>query len=263
MGANTIIEAFKAAVADDDIQAIIFRIDSPGGSALASDLIWQAVSYAKKTKPVVVSMAGVAASGGYYIASGATKIVAQPATLTGSIGIVFSLPNIQGLLGKLGIMTETLERGRYARLFDPTKSWSAEEQQQVQRLLNSLYRTFTRRVAEGRGLPVGEVDRIGRGRVWTGVQAKELGLVDQLGGLDTALRVAREEAGIAPEAGVRLVFYPKPQRLFETLLEYLTGQVSSPMLLPSPLRELVRWMMPFTGQDDGPRFMMPVLVRIK
>ena len=263
MGANTIIKAFKEAVDDDDIRAIVFRIDSPGGSALASDLIWQAVSQAKKTKPVVVSMAGVAASGGYYIASSATKIVAQPATLTGSIGIVFSLPNIQGLLDKLGISTETLERGQFARLFDPSKGWSAEERQQVQRLLATLYRTFTRRVAEGRGLNVDEVDRIGRGRVWTGAQAKELGLVDQLGGLDTALRVAREEAGIPADMGLRLVFYPSPKHLLETLLERLTGQVQMATLLPSPLRELGRWATAFGGPEDGPRFLMPVLLRIK
>jgi protease IV len=263
MGANTIIKAFKEAVDDDDIRAIVFRIDSPGGSALASDLIWQAVSHAKKTKPVVVSMAGVAASGGYYIACSATKIVAQPATLTGSIGIVFSLPNIQGLLDKLGITTETLERGRFARLFDPSKGWSAEERQQVQRLLATLYRTFTRRVAEGRGLNVDEVDRIGRGRVWTGAQAKDLGLVDQLGGLDTALRVAREEAGIPADMGLQLVFYPKPKHLLETLLERLAGQVKMAMLLPSPLRELRRWTTAFDGADDGPRFLMPVWLRIK
>jgi protease IV len=263
MGAGTIVEAFREAAEDDEIQAIIFRIDSPGGSALASDLIWQAVSQAKKTKPVVVSMAGVAASGGYYIASNATKIVAQPATLTGSIGIVFSLPNVQGMLDKLGVSTETLERGRYARLFDPSKGWSPEERQQVHRLLEKLYHTFTSRVSEGRGLSIEEVDRIGRGRVWTGGQAKDLGLVDQLGGLDTALRVAREEAGIPAEMGVRLVFFPRPKHLWETLLEHLTGQVRIAMPLPPPVRQLVRLLAPFNSQDEGPRFVMPVLVRIK
>ena len=263
MGAGTIIDAFEEAVADDEIQAIVFRIDSPGGSALASDLIWQAVAQAKKTKPVVVSMAGVAASGGYYIASNATKIVAHPATLTGSIGIVFAMPNVQGVLDKLGIFTETLTRGRYARLFDPSKAWSPEERQQVQRLLAALYHTFTSRVAEGRGLSIEEVDRLGGGRVWTGGQARDLGLVDQLGGLDTALRVAREEAGISADTGVRLVFFPKPKHLLETLLEHLTGQVKITMPLPPPVRQLVRLLAPFSSQDDGARFVMPVLVRIK
>jgi protease-4 len=189
--------------------------------------------------------------------------VAQPATLTGSIGIVFSLPNVQGLLDKLGVSTETLERGRYARLFDPSKGWSPEERQQVQRLIEKLYHTFTSRVSEGRGLSIEEVDRIGGGRVWTGGQAKDLGLVDQLGGLDTALRVAREEAGIPADTGVRLVFFPKPKHLWETLLEHLTGQVRIAMPLPSPVRQLVRLLAPFNSQDEGPRFVMPVLVRIK
>jgi protease-4 len=263
LGAGTIIEAFKEAVNDEAIEAIVFRIDSPGGSALASDLIWHAVAQAKKVKPVVVSMSGVAASGGYYIASSATKIVAHPATLTGSIGIVFSMPSVQGLLDKIGINTETLERGQYARLFDPSKSWSPEERQQVQRLLESLYRTFTRKVAEGRGLSPEEVDRLGGGRVWTGVQAKDFGLVDELGGLETALRIAREEAGIPAEQGLQLIFYPKPKRLFETLFDRLTGQVAITMPLPPPVRQLVRLLTPFSSPDEGPRLVMPVFLRIK
>jgi protease-4 len=189
--------------------------------------------------------------------------VAHPATLTGSIGIVFFLPHVQGLLDKLGISTETLTRGRYARLFDPTKSWSPEERQQVQRLLATLYQTFTRRVSEGRGLSIEEVDRLGGGRVWTGGQAKALGLVDQLGGLDTALRVAREEAGIPAEMGVRLVFFPQPTHLLETLLQRLTGQIKIAMPLPLPVRQLVRLLAPSGGQDEGARFVMPVFMRIQ
>ena len=208
-------------------------------------------------------MSGVAASGGYYVAAGATKIVAQPATLTGSIGIVFSLPNIQGLLDKIGIHTETLERGRYAQLLDPTRDWTAEERQQVQRLLEALYATFTRRVAEGRGLSVEEVDRLGRGRVWTGAQAVTRGLVDQLGGLDTALRVAKEEAGISPEKHVRLVFYPKERPLLETILKRLRGQGELTPALPHHIREVVRSLALFTQQGHSPLFVMPLLVRIR
>jgi protease-4 len=263
MGADTIAKALEDAAQDDTIAAIVFRIDSPGGSALASDLIWQAVVTAKKTKPVVVSMSGVAASGGYYVAAGATKIVAQPATLTGSIGIVFSLPNIQGLLDKIGIHTETLERGRYAQLLDPTRDWTAEERQQVQRLLEALYATFTRRVAEGRGLSVEEVDRLGRGRVWTGAQAVTRGLVDQLGGLETALRVAKEEAGIPPEKHVRLVFYPKERPLLETILKRLRGQGELTPALPHHIREVVRSLALFTQHGHSPLFVMPLLVRIR
>lgn len=263
MGAETLAETFKQVAEDETIRAIVFRIDSPGGSALASDLIWQAVVQAKKAKPVVVSMAGVAASGGYYVAAGASKIVAQPATLTGSIGIVFSQPNVQGLLAKLGITTETLERGRYARLFDPSKSWSAEERQQVQRLMETLYQAFIRKVAEGRGLSVDEVDRLGRGRVWTGAQAKAHGLVDELGGLNTALRLAKEAAGIPAEGSVRLVFYPEPKRLLETLLDLWRVRMQAPVALPQPLRAFLRLLVPLAGQGQGPLFVMPLLLQIR
>jgi protease-4 len=263
MGVDTLTEAFKEAAEDETIRAIVFRIDSPGGSALASDRIWQAVVQAKRQKPVVVSMAGVAASGGYYVAAGASKIVAQPGTLTGSIGIVFSQPNVQGLLAKLGIATETLERGRYARLFDPSKGWSAEEHQQVQRLLESLYRTFTRKVAEGRGLSVDEVDRLGRGRVWTGAQAQARGLVDQLGGLDTALRLAKEAAGLPAEASVQLVFYPKAEPLLEMLLGLWQTQTRAFSALPQPLRAVVRSLAPFVGHGYGPLFVPPFLLQVQ
>jgi protease-4 len=263
MGAETIAKALAQAAKDETIRAIVFRIDSPGGSALASDLIWRAVMEAKKAKPVVVSMSGVAASGGYYIAAGATKIIAHPATLTGSIGIVFSLPNVQGLVAKLGINTETLGRGRYARLFDATKSWSPEERQQVQRLLRTLYQTFIRKVANGRGLRVDEVDRIGRGRVWTGTQAKARGLVDQLGGLDTALRLAKEAAGIAADTSVQLVFYPKAKRLLETLLERLRGEMRTAVSLPQPLQTLTSFLASFAVQGSGPLFALPLLPYIR
>jgi protease-4 len=262
MGADTIVRALEQAAKNETIQAIIFRIDSPGGSALASDLIWRAVIKAKKTKPVVVSMAGVAGSGGYYIAAGATKIVAQPATLTGSIGIVFSMPNVQGLLAKLGINTETLGRGRYARLFDASKSWSLTERQQVQRLMKTTYDVFTRKVAEGRGLSVEEVDRIGRGRVWTGIQAKAHGLVDTLGGMTTALRLAKEAAGIPADTGVQLIFYPKAKRLLETLMEQLRAQVITPALFPQPFQVFLPALAPFAIQAPGPLAAMPLLMRI-
>ncbi|HEY7492654.1 MAG TPA: signal peptide peptidase SppA [Candidatus Tectomicrobia bacterium] len=263
MGVDTLTEAFKEAAQDETIRAIVFRIDSPGGSALASDRIWQAVVHAKGKKPVVVSMAGVAASGGYYVAAGANKIVAQPGTLTGSIGIVFSQPNIQGLLARLGIATETLDRGRYARLFDASKGWSAAERQQVQRLLETLYRTFIRKVAEGRSLSVDEVDRLGRGRVWTGAQAHAYGLVDQLGGLETALRLAKEAAGIPTEASTQLVFYPTTESWLTTLVEFWRTQTGTLSALPQPLREFVRSLAPFVGQGYGPLLAPPFLLQVR
>lgn len=263
MGADSIIKAFSHAAQDEEIKAIVFRIDSPGGSALASDLIWQAVIRAKRKKPVIVSMSGVAGSGGYYIAAGASKIVAQPATLTGSIGIVFMQPNIEGLLGKYGVNTETLTRGAYARLFDSAKSWTPQERQQVKRLLEDLYVTFTRKVAEGRGLTIEEVDQIARGRVWTGAQARARRLVDELGGLETALRLAKRAIGLSDESGEQLVFYPKPKHLFERLLERFGGQVAQVLTLPDSLAE---WQPLFTSLarfGRGPLYAMPVMVRFR
>jgi protease-4 len=263
MGDETVTEAIQQAVQNKEIRAIVFRVDSPGGSALASDLIWRAVVEAKEKKPIVVSMSGVAASGGYYIATAATKIVAQPATLTGSIGVVFALPNVEGFLQKLGLSTETLSRGRYARLFDASKSWSAEERQQVQRIMEGVYQTFTRKVAEGRGLSLEETERLSRGRVWTGEQAKERGLVDELGGIETALRLAKEEAGIPVEAEVELVFYPQPKNLLETVLERLQGGVEATVILPPPLQEILQSFPPFWAQARGPLLAMPMLLEIQ
>jgi protease-4 len=263
MGADTLTEAIDAAAKNEAIKAIILRVDSPGGSALASDLIWHAVARAKRAKPVIVSMSGAAASGGYYIAAGATKIVAQPATITGSIGIVVSHANVQGLLTKLGINSATLHRGQYARLFSNMQSWTPEERQQVQRVTEALYQTFTRKVAAGRSLDVETVDRIGRGRVWTGEQAKELGLVDHLGGMDTAIQLAKEAVGIAAEASVTLVYYPKPQGLLTTLLERFVLQSAVPLHLPQPLQDMVTHLIPFMDTPRGPLLMLPALPRFR
>ncbi len=265
MGSETLVEALEEASQDQTIKAIVLRIESPGGSALASDLIWHAVMQAKASKPVIVSMSSVAASGGYYVSASATKIVAAPATLTGSIGIVVLHANIQGLLAKLGLTTETLTRGRYARLFDMSQSWSAEQRQQIKRLLGGLYQTFVRKVATGRKLSVDEVERIGGGRVWTGEQAQELGLVDALGGMATALRIAKEEAGIAAELNAQLVYYPKSPGILGTLLERLSGHLRATVTLPQPLRDFVRHLpaSPFIDQRPGPLFAMPILLHIR
>lgn len=261
MGSDTIVSAINEAAEDDSISAIVFRINSPGGSPLASDQIWHAVVRAKSKKPVIVSMSGAAASGGYYIAAGATHIVAQPATLTGSIGIVFSHANIEGLLGKLGIRTETVSRGAYARLLSPANSWSEEERQLVQRLMHDLYGTFTQKVAQGRNMEVSDVDAVGRGRVWTGAQAKEIGLVDELGGLTTALRVAKEHIELSANAAVELIFFPKPKGLVTTLLERLGMRTRAS--LPPPLRQVAHQLLLLAREGSGkPLFTMPYVLQI-
>jgi protease-4 len=263
MGTDTIVKAFNHAAQDDTIKAIVFRIDSPGGSALASDLIWRAVKRAKRNKPVIASMSSVAASGGYYIAAAASKIVAQPASLTGSIGIVFMQPNIKGLLSKFGVNIETLARGKFARLFDPAKSWTEAERQQIKRLLEDLYLTFIRKVAEGRGLTMDEVDLIGRGRVWTGTQAKEQKLVDALGGMNTALSLAKQAIGLSEQAGVQLVFYPKPKRLLEALVDRLSMQIMAVTALPEPMAGFKSLLMPFVALGRGPLYAMPVIIQVR
>jgi protease-4 len=267
MGSETIVKAIEKAAEDDAIEAIVFRVDSPGGSALASDLIWHAVAQAKQAKPVVVSMSDTAASGGYYISAGATRIVAQPATLTGSIGIVVSNANIEGFMAKLGIHVETLSRGRYAQLFSASASWTPQERQQVQRLTNTLYETFIRKVAKGRNLNVEQVNDIGRGRVWTGEQAKRLGLVDELGGMTTALNLAKEAAGIAADQVVELVTYPEPRGLLSLLLERLGLRTDLsaglPAHVPDPWRDVWNRLAPLIASGPGPRLAMPVVLRIR
>ncbi len=226
LGADTVIEALNDAADDDDVRTIVFRVDSPGGSALASDLVWRATQTARKKKPLIVSMSDVAASGGYYIAAGANRIVAQPATQAGSIGVLVARPNIRGLLGRAGINTETISRGKFASLDDLTTSLSAEGRQKLIDEMNHIYGIFLDRVASGRSLSTERVNDIGRGRVWTGAQAKENGLVDELGGFTAAIQAAKHAAGIEATQEVELVFYPKRKALLERIGELLGARAT-------------------------------------
>jgi protease-4 len=217
IGAETLVEALRDAADDDEVHAIVFRIDSPGGSATASDEVWRSARQARTRKPVVASLGDTAASGGYYMASGADHIVADPATITGSIGVVAFKPNVSGLLTNAGITTDALARGRYARLFDLTKSLDKNEQELLKTQIGHTYDLFLGRVAEGRGMTTEQVDKIGGGRVWTGRQAIDLKLVDEIGGLDEAVRAAAREAGIEDATRVELVYYPQGEGLLERL----------------------------------------------
>lgn len=244
MGAETVSRALEDAASDDAVRAIVLRIDSPGGSALASDLVWRATQEARKKKPVIVSMSDVAGSGGYYIAAGASRIVAEPATLTGSIGVVMVRPNIRGLLARLGINTATLSRGKFAAVGDITTPLSAEGRQKLIAEMDHIYQNFVDRVATGRKLSAERVNEIGRGRVWTGAQAKENGLVDELGGFATAIQTAKEAAGIAPTQEVEIAFYPRPKSLLERLGGWL--DTDTPVSLPASWqRALVSLSPPF------------------
>ena len=187
----------RTARADSSIRAIVLRIDSPGGSAVASDIIWREIMLTRDRKPVIASMSDVAASGGYYIAMPAHAIVAQPATLTGSIGVVLVRFVMDGTLDKLGLNMETVKQGKYADIFSPVRPFSPDERKKVMELMQATYDAFVEKAAAGRNTTPERIDAIGQGRVWTGKQAKALGLVDELGGLDRAIELAKERAKIA------------------------------------------------------------------
>lgn len=211
MGSDTIGAAFRAAVKDERVKAIVFRVNSPGGSAVASDAIWREVVLARKAgKPVIVSMGDVAASGGYYVSMAADTIVAQPGTITGSIGVVVGKAVVNGLLDRLGIAMGSVAEGAHARMFSSTKDFSDSEWERVNASLDRIYEVFTAKAAEGRGLSRERVHELARGRVWTGADAKEHGLVDELGGLDLALDLARKKAGLPEDAPVRTFPHVSP-----------------------------------------------------
>jgi protease-4 len=206
IASRTLVPALRVLAADDNVKAVVLRIDSGGGSALASELIWHAVAEVKARKPVVVSMSDVAASGGYYIACGATKIFAQPDTLTGSIGVVGGKLAPGGALSKIGVTTFPMGRGKRATMMASLSPWTADERAAVQASMQSIYDVFVGRVAAGRGKSMADVHVIAQGRVWTGSDAKRLGLVDELGGLDEAIASARELAKL--DADSTLEVYP-------------------------------------------------------
>ncbi|MDT4954728.1 MAG: protease [Acidobacteriota bacterium] len=218
VGSDTLVKAINDARKDNSIKAIVLRVDSPGGSGYASDIIWHAIEEAKKKKPVVVSMSDVAASGGYYIACNANKILAEPSTFTGSIGIFVGKPVMKGFYDWLGISNEYVMRGKNSGLFRETEKFTPDERAKLEGIIKSMYYdNFVPKVARGRGREPEYIDSIGQGRVWTGAQAKENGLVDEFGGLDKAVEVARQLAGIPADKGVRRVILPYPRSFFDSL----------------------------------------------
>jgi len=215
MGSEATARAIRSARDDDSIEAIVLRIDSPGGAAIASDIIWREVRLATEKKPVIASMSDVAASGGYYVAAPADVVVAQPGTLTGSIGVVAGKLAYGRALEKLGVNIEGVNDGAMSAMNSPFAPYSAETRERVQQQIDSIYETFLQRVAAGRDMTRDEVHAVGQGRVWTGRQAVDLGLVDELGGMRRAVELAKERAGIDSDRGVRLVAYPRPLSFFE------------------------------------------------
>jgi protease-4 len=209
MGSETISRWIRRARRDKSIAAIVFRVDSPGGSAVASDSIWREVVLAKQEKPVVISMSDMAGSGGYQVAMAAHRIVAHPQTLTGSIGVIFAKINLRRLYAKLGITSEKVQYGERADMFSSFRKATPEERDLLKQEILKTYDHFITKAAEGRKMTKEEIDRIGQGRVWTGAQALELGLVDEMGGLSRAVAIAKELAGIPDRDPVRLDVWPK------------------------------------------------------
>lgn len=224
IGSETISRELRKLREDDKVKAVVFRVNSPGGSALASDVMWREVELLKKVKPIIVSMGDVAASGGYYIAAAADSIFAENNTITGSIGVFGMIPNLQNLLNnKIGVRFEGVKTGKYAGLmteFD--KPMTADERVIVQAGVDRVYRTFTKRVAEGRKISVAQVDSIGQGRVWSGKQALALGLVDRIGSIDKAIIAAAAKAKIKD---YKVVEYPAEKDPFSSLLNSSTEKV--------------------------------------
>ncbi len=210
-GAETIAQTLRLAESDEGIAAVIFHVETPGGSALASDLIWREVRRLRERKPVVVLMGRQAASGGYYVSTPANCIVARPSTLTGSIGIWGGKFAFTGLYRKLGIGREAVQRGAMAGIYSETTPFSDRERERIRRDLTESYARFKSRVAEGRGMTDERVDAVARGRLWTGSQAREVGLVDELGGFDRALAIAKELAGLDPQREYTVVRIRTPR----------------------------------------------------
>lgn len=264
MGSETIVKALNAANDDDNVKAIVLRINSPGGSALASDLMWRATQ--KIEKPIVASMGDVAASGGYYIAMGADRIVAEPGTVTGSIGVVGGKLAMAGLFEKIGITTDKITRGENSGMFSSTNKFTEAEREVVSAMMHDIYRLFTTKAAAGRSMPLEKLEALAGGQVYTGRDAKRNGLVDELGTLKDAIRIAKQLAKLDPDEKAELKILPKPENPFEALfgadldkereVKLLSGVTKLVPELTAPLRyahqlrqvmasEPVTLMMPF------------------
>ncbi len=276
IGSDSLVKTLNEARDDKGVKAIVLRIDSPGGSGLASDIIWRAIEAAKTKKPVVVSMSDVAASGGYYIACNANKIVAEPSTITGSIGVVGGKPVLKGFYDWIGVTNEYVmrpEKGN-AGMFRETEKFSDSERAKFQEFLQSTYQDFITKVGKGRNKDASYIDSIGQGRVWTGSQGKDRGLVDEYGGLDKAIEIAKQLANIPAEKSIQRVIMPQPPTFFEQLMSaggdddeaeaQARQQTSLMSVLPEELREgfLYAQMLDRAAKGE-PVYLMPFKLRIK
>jgi len=235
IAADDLAETLKNVRLDNKVKAVVLRIDSRGGSSLASDIIWREAKLLSAAKPLIVSMSDVAASGGYYIATPASKIVAEPTTITGSIGVFGLIPNAQKLLNdKLGIEFEYVGTGKHSDIGRIDRDMTLEEREYIESIIDKIYDTFLSRVAEGRKMTKEQVHEVAQGRVWTGVMAKEVGLVDELGGLEKAIEIAAKEAN---RTEYKLKEYPKVQDQLELIVNKMTGNTS----FQSKVKEMTKY----------------------
>jgi protease-4 len=258
VGSYTIAESLKEAREDDRIGAVVLRIESGGGSAMAADVIWRQVQLTARVKPVVVSMGSAAASGGYYIAAPATRIFANPLTITGSIGIFYGKADVSELLRKIGVTVEVYKTAPRADAESIFRPFSDEERRELTRKVGQFYDMFLSRVAEGRRISKPAVDAVGQGRVWTGEQAKERKLVDELGGLRQALAEARRLAGMPEETPI-VELPPSETTILGRILgiEGVKAEVSLP--LPPQIYEMARALAPFAiYPNDRPLALMEI-----
>lgn len=228
---------------DEETKAVILRIDSPGGDAFASDEMWREMQLLEKAKPLVISMSDVAASGGYYLAMAKAPVVAYPGTYTGSIGVFFGKLNMRGFYDKIGLKKEILTRGRYADIYTDYRSLTDTERAKLREGIEATYRTFVQKVADARGKEWDQVHEVAQGRVWLGTQAQQHGLVDEIGGFDKAIEIAKREAGLGDDDKVRLVTYPPPKRFLDVLLSRQAMVQSSRLktFLRAHLGDLASW----------------------
>ena len=264
VGDETLVEALREIRERKNIKAVVLRIDSPGGSGDASDAVWQEIRRVRRAKPVIVSMGDVAASGGYYLACAGDVIVADAGTITGSIGVFGGKLNMLGLYRKLGLNVETVTRGKHAAMLSPFTDFSPEELARYQKSLEQFYSVFLARVAEGRGMDPAVIDSVGQGRVWSGVAARQRGLVDTLGGLETAFNLARTRARISEDADIVVDVYPRARRTFlQSWLGNLFEDAENEQASLPALKDLATWYRA-SAMDRGTfQARMPFTIRIE
>jgi protease-4 len=273
LGGDTLVKAIEKAASDATVKAIVLRVDSPGGSALASDLIWRAIE--KVEKPVVASMGDVAGSGGYYIAMGADAIFAEPGTITGSIGVVGGKIALEGLYKKIGITTSVVARGKNSGILSSTTGFTDSEREAMTKLLLDIYKQFTEKAAKGRKMEYDKLEKLARGRIYSGATAVKLGLVDKLGTLEDAVEHAKQLAKLGPDDKVERMILPKPSSPLESLLGPLNPDEQTRVSAESTLAAALKAISPDLADDlrnaaqinqlarESRLMLMPFTIRIR